>query len=283
MSSHVADVDRGVDVAVPDPMLLPLIEVAADVLRELEHRRRAARRCVRSTASTAGACSPGPRPVSCGGRCWPTSRSASAWSNGSSPRPEVGPCSRRGRLEQRGADGGRGRRVRRPRALRVGALGRAAGGLRVRARDRSGARRADARPPARDRRRARAPRRSAPRSKRRAGAPRPRASRPTPRSRAPSRSCRRNAPRRRTREDDAIARGRRRAGPGRRACRPSSTRRTPRSTNSRTTRTRASQRAHALEDDLRRVRADTARAPGAGRERGVAARSARRARARPTR
>ena len=36
MSSRAADVDGGVDVAVPDPLLLPLIEVAADVLRELE-------------------------------------------------------------------------------------------------------------------------------------------------------------------------------------------------------------------------------------------------------
>jgi predicted RNA-binding protein with PIN domain len=36
MSSHLADVDPAVDVAVSDQMLLPLIEVAADVLRDLE-------------------------------------------------------------------------------------------------------------------------------------------------------------------------------------------------------------------------------------------------------
>ena len=36
MTGHLADVDQGVDVAVSDPMLWPLIEVAADVLKELD-------------------------------------------------------------------------------------------------------------------------------------------------------------------------------------------------------------------------------------------------------
>lgn len=36
MSGHVADVDLGADVAVSDPMLVPLIEVAAEVLKELD-------------------------------------------------------------------------------------------------------------------------------------------------------------------------------------------------------------------------------------------------------
>jgi predicted RNA-binding protein with PIN domain/cell division protein FtsB len=36
VSNRATDLDGGVDVAVPDPLLLPLIEVAADALRELE-------------------------------------------------------------------------------------------------------------------------------------------------------------------------------------------------------------------------------------------------------
>ena len=36
MASHMTDLHMGTDIAVPDPMLLPLIEVAAEVLKELE-------------------------------------------------------------------------------------------------------------------------------------------------------------------------------------------------------------------------------------------------------
>ena len=68
VSGRATDVGGGVDVAVPDPLVLPLIEVAADVLRELDAADVPAslRRC---TASTGGACSPGPAPASSGGRC----------------------------------------------------------------------------------------------------------------------------------------------------------------------------------------------------------------------
>src|SRR4051812_41214708 len=36
MSSRASDLEGGIDVAVPDPLLLPLIEVAADTLRDLK-------------------------------------------------------------------------------------------------------------------------------------------------------------------------------------------------------------------------------------------------------
>ena len=36
MSRPATDLDGGVEIAVPDPLLLPVIEVAADALRELE-------------------------------------------------------------------------------------------------------------------------------------------------------------------------------------------------------------------------------------------------------
>ena len=41
MTGYMTDVEGCVDVGLPDPMLLPLIEVAADVLKDLELSRSA--------------------------------------------------------------------------------------------------------------------------------------------------------------------------------------------------------------------------------------------------
>ena len=264
----------------PISMLLPLIEVAADVLQELELVDvPSSLRPLHGFDRRGLLAGPAPAPAAARAAARP-SRSASGCVERFLARPRSRRCSRAWTIENAAPMAAAAARLRRPRAVRVGAVGGAA-----RRATRSGSaspscstRRcatASARPTP-----AGAPRRNAPRSKKPAGAPKPPASRPTPRAarRAgvaegtheppdPRRRSDRRRRRRRRRQADALQTELDQAH-------AEVAEQTERATS------RASQRARcARRRPATRARRHP-RAPGARRERRVAARSARRAGAR---
>ena len=189
----------------PTPLLLPLIEAAADVLKSLEAVDVPAN-CARCTASTGGACSPGRRPASSRRALLTDAAFREQVVEQFLARSEVEGDARRVERGRRGHERGRRRDPRRSRVRTRLRCGR---------RDRMDARSASASRSCSTVRRVRpATRRTrgqelgpGARRARRSASPRRRRHgwRPRPRPRGPSTSCSASAARRRSREDDAMA------------------------------------------------------------------------------
>ena len=196
VSKPDTEVDGGFDVAVPDSLLLPLIEAAADVLKSLEAVDVPAQlRPLHGFDRRGLLAGPAPRQLR---RALHTDAAfREQVLEQFLARSEVEGMLAAWNAERRGGECGRRRDTRRSRVVRLDAVGRATRRVRVRPRHRGRARRAGAATGNATSAKARAGIRSAPRSKKRGAAPTSDAWKPRRLPHGSSTSCNASAARRR--------------------------------------------------------------------------------------